>query len=127
MATDTDAPVKERSVPKPVFTDAEAGAREFPSSNSRTYNYYKPAKRRATIYEDVTVDVQPDPERYLLQGWIYGFADGIGGYPLDWTALKSTATTPTWCGRSARTWPTPRRPGRLRDGTPVGSRSSSAT
>ena len=90
MATDTDAPVKERSVPKPVFTDAEAGAREFPSSNSRTYNYYKPAKRRATIYEDVTVDVQPDPERYLLQGWIYGFADGIGGYPLDWTALKSS-------------------------------------
>ena len=76
MATDTDAPVKERSVPKPVFTDAEAGAREFPSSTSRSYNYFTPAKRRATVYEDVTVDVQPDPERHLLQGWIYGFADG---------------------------------------------------
>jgi len=36
MATDT--PVKERSVPKPVFTDAEAGAKEFPSSTSRSYN-----------------------------------------------------------------------------------------
>jgi propane monooxygenase small subunit len=90
MATDTDAPVKERSVPKPVFTDAEAGAREFPSSNSRSYNYYTPAKRRATIYEDVTVDVQPDPERHLLQGWIYGFADGTSGYPQEWTALKSS-------------------------------------
>ena len=30
MATDTDAPVKERSVPKPVFTDAEAGAQGVP-------------------------------------------------------------------------------------------------
>ena len=29
MATE----VKERSVPKPVFTDAEAGAKEFPSSH----------------------------------------------------------------------------------------------
>ena len=27
-ATDTEAPVKERSVPKPEFTDAEAGARD---------------------------------------------------------------------------------------------------
>lgn len=90
MATDTDAPVKERSVPKPVFTDAEAGAREFPSSTSRSYNYFTPAKRRATVYEDVTVDVQPDPARYLLQGWIYGFADGTSGYPPEWTTLKSS-------------------------------------
>jgi propane monooxygenase small subunit len=90
MATDTEAPVKERSVPKPVFTDAEAGAKEFPSSTSRSYNYYTPARRRATVYEDVTVDVQPDPDRHLLQGWIYGFADGTGGYPQEWTALKSS-------------------------------------
>src|SRR6201986_2139386 len=90
MATETDAPVKERSVPKPVFTDAEAGAREFPSSTSRSYNYFTPAKRRATIYEDVTVDIQPDPARHLLQGWVYGFADGTGGYPQEWTALKSS-------------------------------------
>jgi propane 2-monooxygenase small subunit len=90
MATDTDAPVKERSVPKPVFTDAEAGAKEFPSSTSRSYSYFTPAKRRATVYEDVTVDIQPDPERHLLQGWIYGFADGTGGYPQEWTELKSS-------------------------------------
>jgi propane monooxygenase small subunit len=86
----TKTPPKERSVPKPVFTDAEAGAREFPSSESRTFTYYKPQKRRASVYEDVTVDVQPDPERYLIQGWIYGFADGVGGYRHDWTALKSS-------------------------------------
>lgn len=80
----------ERSFPKPEYTDAEAGALEFPSSDSRTFNYFKPAKRRATTYEDVTVDVQPDPDRYLYQGWIYGFSDGPGGYPQDWTKLKST-------------------------------------
>ena len=61
-----------RSVPKPVFTDAEAGAREFPDSgaSARRYNYFTPAKRKQTHYEDVTVEVQPDPRHYLAQGWI---------------------------------------------------------
>ena len=86
----TDNPVKERSVPKPVFTDAEAGAQEFPSSTSRHYNYFTPRKRRATVYEDVTVDVQPDPARHLTQGWVYAFANGDAGYPQEWTALKSS-------------------------------------
>src|SRR5436190_3283869 len=80
---------KQRSFPKPEFTDAEAGALEFPSSGSRSYNYFTPAKMRATMYEDVTFDVQPDPERHLSQGWIYGFRDDEGGYPKHWTALKS--------------------------------------
>ena len=31
-----------RSVPRLVFTDAEAGALEFPSSQSRSFNYFKP-------------------------------------------------------------------------------------
>jgi propane 2-monooxygenase small subunit len=84
--TDT---MPERSVPKPEFTDAEAGAKEFPDSTKRNYNYFKPAKRKQTHYEDVTVEVQPDPRHYLAQGWLYGFADGKGGYPLDWTALKA--------------------------------------
>jgi len=79
----------ERSVPKPAFTDAEAGAKEFPDSNARRFNYYTPAKRKQTHYEDVTVEVQPDPRHYLAQGWLYGFADGRGGYPLEWTALKA--------------------------------------
>jgi len=80
---------QERSVPKPVFTDAEAGAKEFPDSKARRFNYYTPQKRKQTHYEDVTVEVQPDPRHYLSQGWLYGFSDGRGGYPLDWTALKA--------------------------------------
>src|SRR3954463_10015113 len=86
MATEA----KERSVPKPAFTDAEAGAQEFPSWTSRNYNYFTPRKRRATVYEDVTVDVQPDPARHLSQGWVYAFANGDAGYPQEWTALKSS-------------------------------------
>src|ERR1044071_3911192 len=78
----TTAP-QERSVPKPVFTDAEAGAKEFPDSNSRRYNYYTPQKRKQTHYEDVTVEVQPDPRHYLAQGWLYGFSGGRG---YDWPA-----------------------------------------
>jgi propane monooxygenase small subunit len=87
--TTTERP--ERSVPKPVFTDAEAGAREFPdsSASARHYNYFQPAKRKQTHYEDVTVEVQPDPRHYLSQGWIYGFANGDNGYPLHWTKLKA--------------------------------------
>lgn len=81
---------KTRSFPKIEFTDSEAGALEFPSSRSRTYNYYQPAKLRATMYEDVTVDVQPDPERHLTQGWIYGFGNGPGGYPKEWTKATSS-------------------------------------
>ena len=61
MATE----VKERSVPKPVFTDAEAGAQEFPSWTSRNYNYFTPRKRRATVYEDVTTDVADIILRHL--------------------------------------------------------------
>jgi propane monooxygenase small subunit len=79
----------ERSVPKPVFTDAEAGAKEFPDSTARRFNYYMPQKRKQSHYEDVTVEVQPDPRHYLSQGWLYGFSDGRGGYPLDWTVLKA--------------------------------------
>lgn len=79
----------ERSVPKPVFTDAEAGAKVFPDSNSRTFNYFTAQKRKQSHYEDVTVEVQPDPRHYLSQGWLYAFADGKAGYPLEWTALKA--------------------------------------
>lgn len=87
---DTAVATKTRSFPHVEFTDSEAGALEFPSSKSRSYNYFKPSRLRATVYEDVTVDVQPDPERHLTQGWIYGFANGPGGYPKEWTAARST-------------------------------------
>ena len=58
-----------------------AGAAIFADSDSRKYRYFDPKGQRATHYEDMTVDVQPDPERYLIQDWIISFADGRG---VDW-------------------------------------------
>lgn len=83
------ATTAERSVPKPEFTDAEAGAKQFPGSDSRQFDYFVPKKRKQSHYEDVTVEVQPDPRHYLSQGWLYGFANGQAGYPLEWTKLKA--------------------------------------
>ena len=73
----------------PVKSGA-AGAATFPGSDSRKYNYFEPKGRKASHYEDMTVDVQPDPERYLLQDWIISFPDGTPTYSKDWTAAKSS-------------------------------------
>ena len=79
-----------RSIPPIRLTDAEAGAAVFAGSDSRSYNYFEPKGRRATKYEDVTVDVQPDPDKYLTQGWILGWPNGDLGYDASWTAIKSS-------------------------------------
>jgi propane monooxygenase small subunit len=67
-----------------------AGSAKFVGWDSRQYNYYKPKGRKATLYEDVTVDVQPDPERYLIQDWIISFANGDPAYNKALTAMKSS-------------------------------------
>ena len=76
--------------PVPAVKSGAAGAAKFAGSESRTYNYFEPKGRKATHYEDMTVDVQPDPERYLLQDWIISFADGTPGYTKAWTKAKSS-------------------------------------
>ena len=67
-----------------------AGAATFAGSNSRKFNYFEPKGRKASHYEDMTLDVQPDPKRYLLQDWIISFADGTPTYSESWTAAKSS-------------------------------------
>ncbi len=69
---------------------AAAGAKSFAGSDSRKFNYFDPKGRKATHYEDMTLDVQPDPKRYLLQDWIISFADGTPTYSETWTAAKSS-------------------------------------
>ena len=81
----TDAKTGEATV-----KSGAAGAATFVGWDSRRYNYFDPKGRRATHYEDMTVDVQPDPERHLLQDWIISFPDGTGAFSKDWTALKSS-------------------------------------
>jgi propane monooxygenase small subunit len=77
-------------VPKPPPQSFEAGAAKFPGWDSRRYVSFQPKGRRATHYEDVTVDIQPDPDRYLLQNWILAFADGTPTYSERWSALRCT-------------------------------------
>ena len=67
-----------------------AGSAVFPGSDSRKYNYFVPKGRKATHYEDMTLDVQPDPKVYLLQDWIINFADGTPTYYEGWTQAKSS-------------------------------------
>jgi propane monooxygenase small subunit len=67
-----------------------AGAAIFAGSTSRKYNYFEPRGKRATHYEDVTCDVQPDPERYLIQDWIISFGNGKGAYTKDNTKALSS-------------------------------------
>lgn len=67
-----------------------AGAAKFAGWDSRKYNYYTPKGRKATHYEDMTLDVQPDPKRYLLQDWIISFSDGTPTYSENWTEARSS-------------------------------------
>src|ERR1700749_4730682 len=84
------AQASEAVATQPTVKSGAAGSAVFPGSDSRKYNYFEPKGRKATHYEDMTVDVQPDPERYLLQDWIISFPDGTPTYCKDWTAAKSS-------------------------------------
>jgi propane monooxygenase small subunit len=76
--------------PQTVQKSGAAGSAVFAGSDSRKYNYYEPKARKASHYEDMTVDVQPDPERYLLQDWIISFPDGTPTYSKTWTKALSS-------------------------------------
>src|SRR4029077_2068169 len=48
-----------------------------------------PAGRRASLYEDVTIDTQPSIHRHLTRGWPLHFGDGRGTWDDASTALRS--------------------------------------
>ena len=81
---------RRRSVPKPVFTDAEAGAKEFPSSRSRSYNYFDAAQaprvglRGRDRRRPARSRAPPDPGLGLR------VRQRDSGYPQEWTELKSS-------------------------------------
>lgn len=78
------------TVETPVPQSGAAGSAKFAGWDSRKYNYYTPKGRKATHYEDMTLDVQPDPKRHLLQDWIISFGDGTPTYSEKWTAAQSS-------------------------------------
>ncbi len=71
-----------------AYQSGAAGSATFAGSESRRYSYFEAEGKRATLYEDVTVDVQPDPTRHLLQGWIMAFANGLPTYGEHSTQAK---------------------------------------
>ena len=83
MATE----VKERSVPKPVFTDAEAGAKEFPSSQAAASTTSRRASAARPCTRTSRSTSSPTP-RATSARWVYAFANGDRRLPEEWTALK---------------------------------------
>jgi hypothetical protein len=77
-ATQPEAPVKRvGGTPAPGGDDAE-----------RQFAWYTPRRRRATRYEDVTIDTQPSVHRHLKRGWPVSFEDGRGTWSDSSTALR---------------------------------------
>jgi propane monooxygenase small subunit len=74
---------------EPPVKQSEGGTRRG-EDPERSFQWFKPRKRRATIYEDVTVDSQPSVHRYLDRGWPAYFEDGRGLWSDDSTALRSS-------------------------------------
>jgi NAD(P)H-flavin reductase/ferredoxin len=56
----------------------------------RQFSWFRPAKRRASLYEDVTIDTQPSVHRHLTRGWPVSFEDGRGTWDDRSTALHSS-------------------------------------
>jgi len=58
-------------------------------ASEREFAWFEPHGRRATLYEDVTIDTQPSVHRHLKRGWPLSFEDGRGTWNDASTALRS--------------------------------------
>jgi NAD(P)H-flavin reductase/ferredoxin len=56
----------------------------------RQFSWYTPRRRRATLYEDVTIDTQPSVHRHLRRGWPVSFEDGRGTWDESSTVLQAS-------------------------------------
>jgi propane monooxygenase small subunit len=68
---------------------APAAPTQSAPASERDFAWFTPAARRATLYEDVTIDTQPSVHRHLTRGWPLHFADGRGTWNDASTALRS--------------------------------------
>jgi hypothetical protein len=78
------------AAPTPPRHDApDSGTPSLGDQAERDFSWYTPAKRHATLYEDVTIDTQPSVHRHLTRGWPVSFEDGRGTWNDESTALRS--------------------------------------
>jgi NAD(P)H-flavin reductase/ferredoxin len=68
------------------------GVNEPRAKSEREFAWFAPAGRRATLYEDVTIDTQPSIHRHLARGWPLSFADGRG----TWNDASTALTSDDW-------------------------------
>jgi hypothetical protein len=76
-------PVKKFESSSPASSSAE-------DEIHRSFGWYTPRKRRASLYEDVTVDTQPSVHRHVSRGWPVSFEDGRGTWNDGSTKLRSS-------------------------------------
>ncbi|WP_249010812.1 MmoB/DmpM family protein [Conexibacter sp. DBS9H8] len=60
--------------------------------SERHFAWFTPAKARASLYEDVTVDTQPSIHRHVTRGWPVSFADGRG----TWDDASTRVASADW-------------------------------
>jgi propane monooxygenase reductase subunit len=84
VSADAAAPVPAAPAPAAPAPVAPAAA----PGDGRDFEWYRPRKRRATLYEDVTIDTQPSVHRHLTRGWPLYFEDGRGTWNDASTALE---------------------------------------
>ncbi len=90
FTTSADAtPSADAAAATPPVKKFDAPAAPAGDDSERQFAWFTPNKRRATLYEDVTVDTQPSVHRHLTRGWPVSFEDGRGTWQDDSTALKS--------------------------------------
>jgi hypothetical protein len=78
------------SAPTPPVKKVDDKTTRRGEEPERSFQWYTPQKRRATLYEDVTVDSQPSVHRHLDRGWPVHFDDGRGIWWDSSTKLRST-------------------------------------
>ena len=78
------------SAPTPPVKKVDDKGTRRGEDPERTFQWYTPKRRRATLYEDVTVDSQPSIHRHLDRAWPVHFEDGRGMWWDSSTKLAST-------------------------------------
>lgn len=68
----------------------ENGTKRTALSGNRSFAWVKPAGKRPTEYEDLTVGQQSSPGLYAFQGWPIRFNDGRDPYTEDSTVIRSS-------------------------------------
>jgi NAD(P)H-flavin reductase/ferredoxin len=89
FTTSADAGAPGGDAAPPVKKVGDTVAAPSGDESERQFGWYEPRKRRATLYEDVTVDTQPSVHRHLTRGWPVSFEDGRGTWDDGSTALQA--------------------------------------